>query len=397
MFRLSPPHVSLVPPEAKSIMKSSSISSRPSRFAAAMVFALGAAASAQVIPQVVPLGGGCGNPKPSLNSTLPLLTADLTIFVTGMPAGCPLTLFITPPPAAPLPFGTDCTAWIDLGLIETFAPPYVWNGVANANGSFTATFPTVSLLGFAPGAPCNVQAVCITPPGTAGSVNFFGYEGFVTDAVQIIMGDVPLDPPTDVPPGTCCTYTRQAYGDCGPAGDIFWDNYCTCFPAGLITGIYAPSNNCYSSAPPNGKKFTTSYNATYKLWDYLYFSTNSSCGTNSYYSADQLNSSSANGAGNFGRETAGLALNIGFSDCGVIGDNCVFGDLVYICPGSSLNGLTVRQILAAANNALAGCGYPAGFNNASFRTLVTELNCSFIDCQPSAWASTKLWRANAGG
>jgi hypothetical protein len=272
----------------------------------------------------------------------------------------------------------------------------VWNGVANARGAFVATFPTISLLGFAPGAPCNVQAVCITPPGTAGAVNFFGYEGFVTDGIQIIMGDLPVNPPTDVPPGTCCTYTRQQYGDCGPAGDLFWDNYEDCFPNGLITGIYSPSYNCWGgSPPPNGKKFTTTCNATYALWDYLYFSTNSSCGTSAYYTTDQLNSSSANGAGNFGREAAGLAINVGFSDCDVIGDGCVFGDLVFVCPGSSLNGATVRQILAAANNALAGCGYPAGYNNASFRTLLTELNCSFINCTPSAWASTKLWTPNA--
>lgn len=364
---------------------------------AASVFALAATvASAQFVPQVIPLGGGCGSPKPSINSTLPLLTQNLTVFITGMTPGCPVTLFITPPPAAPFPFGAnnECSAWIDLSLVSSLAPPYVWTGVADGRGNYSTTFPTIDLLGFAPGSPCNMQAVCTMPPGTAGAANFFGYSGFVTDGITIIMGDTPPgDPPSDVPPSTCCTYTRQQYGDCGPAGDLFWDNFADCFPNGLITGIYSPSG-CYSSAPPNGKKFTTSCNGTYALWDYLYFNS-SSCSSYAYYSNDQLNSSSTNGAGNFGREAAGLAINIGFSDCEVIGDNCLFGDLVYVKAGDSLNGATVRQILAAANNALAGCGYPAGYTNSSFRNLLINLNCAYINCVASTWAGQYLYQPNA--
>jgi hypothetical protein len=348
--------------------------------AAVVSFALAGIAGAQFVPQVIGLGGGCGDPKPLLNTTSPLLTEDLTVFVTGVTPGCPTTIFISPP-TGPYEIAPGCTGWVDP------ATPMVFSGVADANGAFSVTFPTVSLVGFAPGTPCNLQAVCVAPPGTTGAVPFLGFDVFISDGVQIIMGDIPADPPSDVPPGACCTYSTGGYQGNGAPGQLFLNNYLASFPNGLIVGDYQPGNG---STSPNGKKFSSTLTGRTKIREYL-----KGGATPGIFNADTLDNSESTGAGNLGRQTVALTLSVTFSDLGVTPTTCTFGDLIYINPGDSLSGLSVRQILAAANLALSGGGFPAGYVAGTMNALVANLNLSYDNCVMSAWAGTRLFLANA--
>jgi hypothetical protein len=94
-------------------------------------------------------------------------------------------------------------------------------------------------------------------------------------------------------------------------------------------------------------------------------------------------------AGVFGGQVLALKLNIALSDGGATPPG--LGDLYYINPGDTLHGLTVRQILAAAETALGGGPRPAGYSYAALSTLCDSLNLSWHDmttegCVPSAWA-----------
>ena len=71
------------------------------------------------------------------------------------------------------------------------------------------------------------------------------------------------------------------------------------------------------------------------------------------------------------------------------------GSLVYINPygPDSLNGFTLNQILAVANQVLAGFALPAGYTYNSFTDLLEELSLSFADCVPSFWSTKHLFVA----
>lgn len=384
--------------------------------------------SAQVVPQVIGLGGGCGTPKPLLNATSPLLTADLTVFVTGVTPGCPTAILISPPVTG-YALAAECTGWVDLGT------PMFFNGVADARGNFAVTFPTIILVGFAPGVPCNIQAFCAVPDGTPGAVAIpdLGIGAFVSDGVQIIMGDIPKDPPSDVPVGGCCTFPRDEFDDCYSGGcgsggygggwggyggggcgggwygwggcgsyggssgggssapnacTLLNNNYATLFPSGLVVGVY----NTSSCNAPNGKKFSSSSTGKSKLKSYLTGSSTLVGGTFDY---DTFNNECGTGGGKLGREAAALTLNVKFHDANLVGAGCKFGDLVFVGADSSLKGATVRQILAAANTALAGQGLPAGYTFTTLKALITELNKAYDDCVASEWAKANLYRPAA--
>jgi hypothetical protein len=66
------------------------------------------------------------------------------------------------------------------------------------------------------------------------------------------------------------------------------------------------------------------------------------------------------------------------------------GDLTYCDAASSLDGMTVRQVLAAANTALGGGGFPSGYNAISMRQLVEALNVAFNSCSASVFAQSYL-------
>ncbi len=94
-------------------------------------------------------------------------------------------------------------------------------------------------------------------------------------------------------------------------------------------------------------------------------------------------------SGVFGGQVLALQLNVDFADARIIIGNIsvpVFGDLVINGTGTSFDGLTVRQLLAAANQALGTpTTLPANLND-----LVSNLNQGFDNCGLNTWALQHL-------
>jgi ABC-type transporter Mla subunit MlaD len=67
-----------------------------------------------------------------------------------------------------------------------------------------------------------------------------------------------------------------------------------------------------------------------------------------------------------------------------------FGDLTLVNTGTSLDGSTVSEILAIANQALAGNGLPVGYSFSDLNELITNLNESWDNCVESEWAQQHL-------
>jgi hypothetical protein len=122
--------------------------------------------------------------------------------------------------------------------------------------------------------------------------------------------------------------------------------------------------------------------------------------------ADTVDATSISG-GTLSRNTAALALNIGFNAAGINGTHTNLGSLTLcnlvdgtvISPAftltaaqaTALNGKTISQVLADANNALGGNGLPAYVGSfGDLNELVGTLNDSFTGCTVSAFATSYL-------
>ena len=100
---------------------------------------------------------------------------------------------------------------------------------------------------------------------------------------------------------------------------------------------------------------------------------------------------SSSHSGNLGGEILALELNVDFSAAGVTeGPGGPFGNLNLCGSGTSLDGMSISEILAAGNKALGKGGMPTGFNPNSLRNLLHQLNDSFDDCHPHGFAQQHL-------
>lgn len=187
-------------------------------------------------------------------------------------------------------------------------------------------------------------------------------------------------------PGDYCTVTQGGYQGGGVPGQAYNNNFIPVFtsPGGMDVGVYNPSNG---NAVPNGARWTANAAGLTALKTFL-----GGGGPSGAITADVLNSTSVSG-GALTKQTATLTLTVAFSN-GTIWPTG-FGALIY--NGSdSLNGYTVSQILAAANQALAGSGLPGGYTFSSLNALITTLNTAFDNnhgtklCEASAWANDHL-------
>jgi uncharacterized repeat protein (TIGR01451 family) len=93
-------------------------------------------------------------------------------------------------------------------------------------------------------------------------------------------------------------------------------------------------------------------------------------------------------AGVFAGQVLALQLNVDFSDAGKI--DAGLGDLVYTNPGDSLDGKTVREILAIANDVLGGGTPPAGYTVSGLNDLLDHLNKAFDNGTMTGWAEQHL-------
>jgi hypothetical protein len=96
-------------------------------------------------------------------------------------------------------------------------------------------------------------------------------------------------------------------------------------------------------------------------------------------------------SGNLGGEVLALELNVDFSAVGFTeGPGGPFGSLNLCGTETSLDGMSISGILAAANKALGKGGMPLGFDPNSLRNLLHQLNLSFDDCHPHGFAQQHL-------
>ncbi len=175
--------------------------------------------------------------------------------------------------------------------------------------------------------------------------------------------------------GTFCTYTASDFSGKGTANKLLNSNFKTLFCNGLEIGFY-------TSPDGYGYKWTSASN----LKSFL-----KCTGTSGPISLDKLNPTNVkNGGGALAVQTATLTINVALSNSTIKGIPAGLGDLYYVNDGDSLNGKTISEILAIANEVLGGQPLPQGYTYDSLKNLVANLNCAFDEGAPSSWARTYL-------
>ncbi len=174
-----------------------------------------------------------------------------------------------------------------------------------------------------------------------------------------------------------CGYTPGGWGappNGGNPGQILKDNFATVYPGGFVE-VGIPGNSGYSA------KFTSAAAIEAYLPD---------GGTPGALTGDLVNPTSTPAAV-FGQHVLALRLNVDFSAAGIIGGSGgSLGVLVLNDSGSPLNGMTVNQILAAANTALGGGALPAGMSISQLNDLLNNFNNAFDNCSANGWAVAHL-------
>jgi hypothetical protein len=97
--------------------------------------------------------------------------------------------------------------------------------------------------------------------------------------------------------------------------------------------------------------------------------------------------------GQFGADVLALQLNVDYSNAGIGLSQGLSGLTLYnYTAGPSLNGMTITQILAVANQVLGGnsTAMPSGYTVSSLDTLVAQLNSAFRSADVS-WAQLHLF------
>lgn len=183
---------------------------------------------------------------------------------------------------------------------------------------------------------------------------------------------------TDIKPGDFTGFTQGGWGAVPQGqnpGTVLHNHFALVYPNGLEIGVGGAGRSL---------KFTSAAAITAFL---------PQGGTPSQLTADLVNPTSSS-AGVFGGQVLALRLNVGFSAAGVTqGAGGALGSLKLTGTGTSLDGQTVDQILAAAETALGGGALPVDYTIANLNALVTDLNEAFDNgTVVTLWASTHLTR-----
>ena len=181
-----------------------------------------------------------------------------------------------------------------------------------------------------------------------------------------------------VNPGDFTGFTQGGWGAVPHGqnpGTVLHNNFAAVYPTGVEIGI---AGSGYSL------KFTSAAAVTAFL---------PQGGTPNRLTADLVNPTSSS-AGVFGGQVLALRLNVGFSAAGVTqGAGGPLGSLKLTATGTSLDGLTVDQLLAVCETALGGGALPADYTIANLNELATNLNEAFDNgTVVTLWASQHLTR-----
>ena len=220
------------------------------------------------------------------------------------------------------------------------------------------------------GCPGGVPANCFPSPFT-GATHFIGAgltgEGSCStncyDAGALLITGVLFTPFTG------CTVTQGGWGST-PHGNNPGAFLAAHFPAapGVTIGLGYPN--------PTGPPFWLNFDAAVDIQNFL-----PQGGPPGPLTASALDPTLRTSAGVFAGQVLALTLNVELEH---------FGSLVLSGTGTSLDGKTVAQVLAAANLAISGGALPAGFTYSSLNDLVDNLNQSFDSCTADAFASLHL-------
>ena len=176
--------------------------------------------------------------------------------------------------------------------------------------------------------------------------------------------------------GSLCTYTACEYSsNCGAAANLLKTYFSTAFPQGLEVGYYANITGYgYNWTDVNSLKHVLK-----------------STGTSGTITADILNPCNLTyGGGKLAVQTATLTLNIAFGEQALKCMPSGLAALIYNKTGDALNGKTVSEILAIANDVLGGQPLPLGYTYDSLACLLANINGAYDNCAPSCWARTYL-------
>jgi hypothetical protein len=155
--------------------------------------------------------------------------------------------------------------------------------------------------------------------------------------------------------------------------------------ASIPAGAYNIINHGAGSNPRYEYDLKTVKTAASALGDYL-----PAGGTAQSLTADLVNPTSAS-AGVFGGQVLALQLNIDFSLAGITqGTGGMVGDLHLFGTGTSLDGLTIKQVLAVCNIVLGGGPVPADTSVSTLNGIATQLNQAFDNGIVSEWAGEHL-------
>jgi len=173
--------------------------------------------------------------------------------------------------------------------------------------------------------------------------------------------------------GDMLTRTQQTWNDLTGWSVAFNDVYTSTF--GVVeVGI------------PGLAGFSMRFSTTLAVQDYLIAS-----GTPAVLDTDLLNPISSS-SGSFGGEVLVLQLNVDFAANGTLGGSSgiAFGNLMlYNMDDTTLNGLTVSEVLAIANQMLGG-NTTTGYSFATMNMLASQLNGAFSGGGVSTFAQEHL-------
>jgi hypothetical protein len=177
-----------------------------------------------------------------------------------------------------------------------------------------------------------------------------------------------------------CTFTQGGWG-ASPNGHnpamLLADNFATVYPSGVEVGI------------PGGGGFSMIFNSSTAVMNYL-----PAGGPPSILNADLIDPLSSS-SGVFGGQVLALQINIDFAAAGLPHDDDQDISVLTLCnTGTSLDGLTLAQILAVANTVLGGGALPAGFTASTLNDMITDINESFDNCNPTGWTQEHICRGD---
>ena len=189
-------------------------------------------------------------------------------------------------------------------------------------------------------------------------------------------------------PGELCTYTQGGWGappHGNNVGQLLYTYFDTVYPGQVLeVGIAGTAG------------FSMRFQDAGTVQSYQYITAYLPAGTTPGALAnDYVNPTDNNESGVFGGQITDCSkLNVDFSAASKMPQtgSAAVGALKVCNTGTSLDGQTVANVLAAANTALGGGALPAGFTYSALNDLVDSLNKAFDNCNPSDWAQQSICR-----